>query len=237
MTRPTDPEKLAALRARQAANSRAYRERKRREREARNEPPKPRQPPSSEDAVRRAHEARAAALHRRNEVVSNLPSARNPRVNIYTPREVPTAPAAMPDTPAKRRQRIKVIRENTQASKLQNVGRNRKAEIARTMVDDPRAEEIRKNLDAGQLARFQAALSKITSVSQQTLGIYLRYEGGEGDFQSALTQLAYPKEQDPEDALGRVETLAERIERAEGLYGPAALRGSEVGGRTGRLNI
>lgn len=148
-------------------------------------------------------------------------------MNIYTPREIPTAPAAIPESAARRRQRIKVLRENTEAQRLQNVGRRRKAEISDFERHDPRAETIMENLRAhgGQefVSRFRAATKSLAGVSQQTLAILLQYEGGEGDFQSALTQIAYPKSSDVEDALGRIEVLAETAQRAEGLYGPKAV--------------
>ena len=225
MARPTDPEKLAALRARQAANSRAYRARKAAERAALGTPPRVRQPPSSEQAVVRAHEQRAAAKARRHEIVGKLTSARNPAVTIYTPRDVPTAPAAIPDTPAKRRQRIKVIRENAKAQELVNIGRRRKQEISDLLNYDPRAESITENLRQipNGLDRFRKATARISKASIQTLGIFLTHEGGEGDLQSSLTQLAYPKGSDMEDALGRIETLADQIETAEQLYGPRAV--------------
>lgn len=225
MARPTDPDKLAALRARQAANSRAYRARKAEQRAALNTPPTPRKAPSTEAAVVRAHEQRAAAKARRNQIVGTLTSARNPAVNIYTPRDVPTAPAAIPDTAVKRRQRIKVIRENAQAQQLVNIGRRRKQEIGDLLRYDPRAESITENLRniPDGLARFRKATARLSKVSQQTLGIFLTYEGGEGDLQSSLTQLAYPKGSDLEDALGRVESLADQVEKAESLYGPRAV--------------
>lgn len=228
MARPTDPAKLAALRARQAANSRAYRARKAAERAVSNPEPAPRRKasaPSSEQAVQRIHQQRAEARTRRFQVVGGLTSARNPRVSIYTPREAPTAPATVPVTPAARRQRIKVIRELTNAQKLQNVGRNAKARVRDILDQDGRADSIRENLSkiGGGQARFDAAIAKLSSVSQQTLAILFQYEGGEGDFQSALTQLAYPREQDPDDALGRIETLAEVAQRGELLYGPKAV--------------
>ena len=173
----------------------------------------------------RAHEQRAAAKARRHQVVGELTSARNPAVKIYTPRDVPTAPAAIPDTPAKRRQRIKVIRENAKAQQLVNIGRRRKQEIGDILNYDPRSESITENLKniPNGVARFRAATARMSKASIQTLGIFLTHEGGEGDLQSALTQLAYPKGSDLEDALGRVETLADQLEKAEGLYGPSAV--------------
>lgn len=157
--------------------------------------------------------------------MGELTSARNPAVKIYTPREAPTAPATIPDTAAKRRQRIKVIRENADAQKLANIGRRRKSEIGDFTRKDPRAESIVENLKKipGGLERFQKATARLAAVSQQTLGIFLTYEGGEGDLQSSLTQIAYPKGGDAEDALGRIETLADTAERAESLYGPRAV--------------
>lgn len=230
MARPTDPEKLAALRARQAENSRNYRKRKAEER-ARTRPavPQKRQTPATEAAVVRAHEQRAQAQARRNEVISQLPSARNPRVNIYTPRPPETAPATIPETEARRRQRIKVIKENTEAKKLQNIGRRRKVEIGDTLAYDTRAKEIRSHLESaggeGFVHRFKDATRRIGGVSQQALAIFLQYEGGEGDLQSALTQIAYPGKDDGavEDALERIESLAEYAERANTLYGPSAV--------------
>lgn len=225
MARPTDPAELAALRARQAANSRAYRARKAAARAEMGTPPRVRQAPSSEQAVIRAHEQRAAAKARRYEIVGKLTSARNPAVTIYTPREAPTAPALIPDTAAKRRQRIKVIRENAKAQQLVNIGRRRKREIADVLRYDPRAESITENLKQipDGLERFRRATARLSAVSMQTLGIFLTHEGGEGDLQSSLTQLAYPRGSDLEDALGRVESLADQVEKAEQLYGPRAV--------------
>lgn len=224
MARPTDPEKLEALRARQAANSRAYRARKAALREELGTPKRARSAPSTEQAVIRAHEQRTAAKARRNQIVGELTSARNPAVKIYTPRDVPTAPANIPDTAPKRRQRIKVIRENARAQELVNIGRRRKDEIPRTLEYDNRRHSILDNLKGvpDGLARFQKATARMAKVSQQTLGIYLTYEGGEGDFQSALQLLAYPNGQDMDEALGRIETMADQLERAETLYGPKA---------------
>lgn len=224
MARPTDPEKLAALRARQAANSRAYRARKAQARAELGTPPKPRRAPSTEQAVIRAHEQRAEARARRHRIVGTLTSARNPAVNIYTPRDAPTAPANIPDTAPKRRQRIKVIRENSRAQQLVEIGRNRKSGIANVLDEDGRAENIIENLSdvPDGLPRLKRAIARMSSVSMQTLGIFLTYEGGEGDFQSALSQMAYPQGTDVEDALGRVEALADQLERAETLYGPKA---------------
>ncbi len=224
MARPTDPEKLAALRARQAANSARYRARKAAERNPEAAPgPRLRAAPATEAAVVRAHEARAAARAKRNEVVAGLTSARNPAVKIHTPREFPSAPAAIPDTAAKRRQRVKVIRANMDAQKLTNIGRRRKAELADIMGTDPRADAIRANLSSDQIARLQTAAGRMSSVSQQTLAIYFQYEGGEGELQSALTQMAYPRGSDIEDMLGRIESMADLVEQAETLYGPKAV--------------
>lgn len=223
MARPTDPAALAALRARQAANSRAYRARKAAANVAPPDAPKVRKAPSSEAAVQRAHEQRAAAKERRNLIVGELPSARNPRVKIFTPRADSVAPASIPDTEAKRRQRIRVIRENAKAQQLTGIGRQFKNRLADILDTDPRGESIRKNLSKSQLARFEAAIATMRGASQQTLGIYLQYEGGAGDFESALTQIAYPGQADAEDALGRIESMADNLEKAEGLYGPSAV--------------
>jgi hypothetical protein len=235
VARPTDPEKLAALRARQAANSRAYRARKAAERDGITPPtpgtntsdptPRRRALPSSEAAVQRAHEMKAAARARRHEIVAGLTSARNPRVNIYTPREQPVTPAPMPDTAPKRRQRIKSIRERADAEKLQNIGRQRKAHYGDILANDPRADQMRKNLTRGQLARVTAVSNRLGRASQQTLAIFLQYEGGEGEIQSVLQQLAYPGQDaaDVDDNLDRLEFLADTVERAETLYGPRAV--------------
>jgi hypothetical protein len=248
VARPTDPVKLAELRARQAANSRAYRARKAAERAAEppgtpgnrgNEPaPRRRAQPSSEDAVRAAHDQKAAAAARRNEAIGGryeiidgkptriggLTSARNPAVKIHVPFQPDRAPAAMPDTAAKRRARIKAIRDRTAAEKLENIGRARKAHYSDILANDPRADQIRKNLNAEQLARVNAVSKRIKKASQQTLAIYLTYEGGEGELQAALQQLSYPGSDggDIEDNLSRLENIADTLDRAESLYGPKA---------------
>lgn len=231
MVRPTDPAELAALRARQAANSRAYRARK--AAAARGETPPPRQrkqPAATASAVERAHQARAAALAQRNKLVRSFTSARNPEVKVWTPQEPDRIPAALvPDTEGKRRQRIKVLRENTAAKRLQAVGRRRKDELRTAFGDkaaddkDPRADVIRKHLDESQMGRLRSALGKLEKLSQQTLAIFMDYEGGEGDLHSALSQIAYPGDTDVEDAIGKIESLAEHGQRAEQFYGPKAV--------------
>ena len=227
MARPTDPDKLAALRVRQAANSRAYRARKAASAapayHTTPPPPKVRQAPSSEAAVRRAHEQRANARERRHKIVGELTSARNPSVKIYTPREPPTAPAGIPDTPGKRRERIKRIRDNAKGQQLVAVGREFKKTLPGLLRNDPRGEAIRDRLTRDQYTRLQGSLARMGKASIQTLGIYLQYEGGSGDFQSTLTRLAYPGDSDVEDHLGQMDAMADNLEKAEGLYGPRAV--------------
>lgn len=157
---------------------------------------------------------------RRAAIVGELPSARNPSVNIYVPREAPRGPATTPKKPSEQRRRVEALRQNAQAQKLQAVGRARKQTIQAELTTGSRADNLNANLNRSQKARFKAATSKITGISQQALAILFQYEGGQGDYQSAIDQISYPNELDIEDSLGRLEALAETAGRAEQLYGP-----------------
>jgi hypothetical protein len=80
-----------------------------------------------------------------------------------------------------------------------------------------------------QMARFQQASRRIAGVSAQALAILFKYEGGQGDYSSALERiLSSPESRDVEEGLDKMEALAELAERAGKLYSPA---------RIGRLNV
>ena len=160
----------------------------------------------------RATEARAA----RANAVGKLPQARNEAARIFTPRPLDRAVAVGASADA--------IRSRERAAKVRAVGKRLKAEFKTGDYGD-----VTGKLDPEELARFRAALAKMAKVSDQAVGIYNNYEGGASDLGSIVSALHYPPPGGSlDEALTRLEVMADAVTRADELYGPKAV---------GRLDI
>ncbi len=243
MARPTDPAKLAAYKARQAANSRAYRARK--AAEAKGAPVAPEferkaparyRPARGDGPVNRAAQYAAELRASRAEAIESLPSARNPAVNIYVPREPARAPDRQRKTKAGLARQAAAIRERARAERLQSIGRARKSQLVEGLTTGPNADRLGETMDREQQRRYQRAAERLAGIPQQVLAVLFEYEGGQGDYNSVHERiLGSPESRDVEEGLDKFETLADLGERATALYGPAALRAA--GHKTGRLDF
>lgn len=247
MARPTDPAKLAAYLARQAANSRAYRARKAAEKtgkpvapEFKQKAPARYRPPTVSGPIERAFEAKSEAAARRREILRQLPSARNPEVRL---RIAPADDRALPAGPIKREtkeRRAQALRDSAKAQKLQSVGKAQKQRLLEAWTDGPAAWAVQTKAEGGHLtpqqrARFIAASERIASKSQQTLAILFGYDHGAGQYSAVIERIVYPNDLDIEAAIVDMETLAGYADTAEQLYGPRAIK-QRFGG-TGRLRV
>lgn len=213
-----------------AAASKRYRARKAAEREGRPTPPEvaPRRlaayhPPKVSGAVARASATAAFSRSSRAATIESLPSVRNPAVTIYVPREPTRMPAAR-KTKAGQARQAEAIRERAAAEKLQTIGRSRRFQLEYELFGGQNAERLQDAMTRNEQARFQKASRRIAGIPQQALAILFDYEGGAGDYSSAIERiLSSPESRDVEEGLGKLEALADLAERAGQLYSPRAI--------------
>ena len=167
---------------------------------------------SAQAAAVRASGRASAARAARAEAVGRLPQARNPEAKIFTARPVTrkVADGAKAES----------IRERAKAEKVRAVGKRLKADFRSGEFGGG----VAAKLDPEELARFNKALARMGKVSDQALGVFNNYEGGSGDLESIISSIHYPAgDSSKDEALTRLEAMAEGVERAESLYGSKAV--------------
>jgi len=225
MARPTDPEKLAALRARQAAASAAYRARQR----AAKGQPVTRGPSAHGGGIVKAAQQYAEGLRsRRDEILRQLPLVQNPKANIR-PKERRPRIAPPRKSKAGQQRQARAIRDRANAERLQPLGKARKAQLVTELYDGPQSERLTETMNGEQRRRFQRLSEIIASGSAQSVAILFEHTGGQSLYTGALDRiLASPESRDVEEGLDMLETLAEYAQDAARLYAPS---------RIGRLTI
>lgn len=184
--------------------------------------------------VARAAAAAAANRAAKAAIIESLPSVRNPEVSVHVPRDAAkgrrsSAELSVRKTPAGRARQAEAIRERAAAEKLQSIGKARKFQMEYELFGGQSADRLQAAMTNSQMARFQQASRRIASVSAQALAILFEYEGGQGDYNSALERiLSSPESRDVEEGLDKLEGLAELAERAAKLYAPS---------RVGRITV
>lgn len=220
MARPTDPAKLAALRARQARNAANYRARQRAAQAGRAAPPDP-------GIVQRAQAEARNLRERRAAVISSLPDIRNPRVRLRSG-EVTDRAAPMRSTRRGQQTQAARIRDRANAERLQAIGRSRRSQLVSELERDPTGR-LNDNMTPDQRRDFQRYSEQIAQGSQQSIAILFEYAGGQGVYSSALERiLASPESRDVEEGLAMLASLAEQARTAAVVYAPS---------RIGRLTV
>lgn len=220
MARPTDPAKLAALRARQARNSAAYRARQAAARAGRAAPP-------DAGIVERAQRETRSLRERRAAAISSLPDIRNPRVQLRAG-EITDRAAPVRTTRKGQQTQAARIRERENAARLQAVGRARRSQLVSELERDPTGR-LSDNMTREQRRDFQRYSEQIAQGSQQSIAILFEYAGGQGVYSSALERiLASPESRDVEEGLAMLASLAEQARAAAVMYAPS---------RIGRLTV
>lgn len=220
MARPTDPAKLAALRARQARNSAAYRARQAAARAGRAAPP-------DAGIVERAQRETRSLRERRAAAISSLPDIRNPRVQLRAG-EITDRAAPVRTTRKGQQTQAARIRERENAARLQAVGRARRSQLVSELERDPTGR-LSDNMTREQRRDFQRYSEQIAQGSQQSIAILFEYAGGQGVYSSALERiLASPESRDVEEGLAMLASLAEQARVAAVMYAPS---------RIGRLTV
>jgi len=220
MAKPTDPDALAALRARQRRNSAAYRARKKAAQAGRAAPP---DAGIVERALRQARELR----ERRAAVISSLPDVRNPRVRLR-PGEVTERAAEIRTTRRGQMTQAQRIRDRANAERLQAIGRSRRDQLVSELERDSTGR-LYDAMTREQRADFQRYSEEIARGSQQSIAILFEYAGGQSVYSSALERiLASPESRDVEEGLAMLAYLAEQARSAAVMYSPS---------RIGRLSV
>ena len=162
-------------------------------------------------AAARASAKATSARAARAAAVGKFPQARNPGAKIFTPRPVDRAVAVGA--------RADAIRGRENASKVRAVGKRIKDEFKTGDYGD-----VADKLDPEELARFRKALKQMAKASDQAVGIFNTYEGGASDLGSIVSALHYPAPGGSVDeALTRLEVMADAVTKADTLYGPKAV--------------
>lgn len=216
MARPTDPAKLAALRARQAAASAAYRARQRVAQASR----VPRGGLPHGAGIVKAAQAHAESLRdRRAEILTNLPDVRNPAVTIRpierTKREAPPK-----RTKAAQQRTAAAIRERANAEKIAAIGKARKDQLRIELTDGSISEQLQE-MDAMDRARFRELAERISAGSAQSIGILFEHTGGQKIYSAAIERILYKTSR--EEGFDMLEMLAEYAEAAAKLYAPSRI--------------
>lgn len=222
MARPTDPAALAALRARQAAASRAYRARQKVARAAST----PYANRHGGGIVQAAREQAEQLRRTRATLLSQLPDVRNPRANIRPNME--TGRAEGPERKTKKGQlsRAADIRANSNATRVELIGKRRKADLRTELTTGPIAGKLRDELSPYDLMRLSDLLARIARGSAQSIGILFDHVGGQKLYSAAIERLLYAASR--EEGFDILETLTEYAESAAREYAPS---------RIGRLRI
>lgn len=229
MARPTDPAKLAALRARQAKNAANYRARLRAVRaglpippEARLQQPARYRPPRISGVVENAQAVARLQRERRAAVISSLPDVRNPRVRL---RAGEVTERAAPERKTRKGQQTQAsrIRGRAAAERLQAIGRSRRNQLISELERDPTGR-LGDTMTADQRRDFQRYSEAIANGSGQAIAILFEYAGGQNVYSAALERiLASPESRDVEEGLAMLASLAEQASRASVMYAPSAI--------------
>lgn len=220
MVRPTDPAKLAALRARQAAASAAYRAR---QRTAANLPITRGPSAHGGGSVVSAQQYAESLRVRRAELLRQLPLVQNPKANIR-PKERTARMAPKRKTKAGQQRQAKAIRDRANAERLQPLGKSRKAQLVTELYDGAQSERLQEAMTGEQRRRFQRLSEIIASGSAQSVAILFEHTGGQSLYTGALDRiLASPESRDVEEGLDMLETLAEYAVDAARLYAPSRI--------------
>jgi len=235
MAKPTDPDRLAALRARQARNSANYRARQRALKAGLPIPAEiaPKRaanyrPPRVSGIVENAQAKARLLRERRAEVISSLPDVRNPRVRLRAG-EVTERAAPLRTTRKGQQTQARRIRERAEAERLQSIGRARREQLVGELTNGMQSERLQSAMTRDQQADFQRYSATIAAGSQQSIAILFEYAGGQNQYSAALERiLASPESRDVEEGLAMLASLAEQARQAAALYAPS---------RIGRLNV
>lgn len=227
-------DRLARRRAQNAAAAKRYRDRKRAERQGSAIPEgsglraAPVYRPTTPGTVGRASSYAETLRQRRAEIIGGLESVRNPEVTIYLPR-TPGRALARRTTQAGQRRQADAIRERADAQRIQNVGRRRREQLRDELDHGPLSERLQEALNGSDQRRFREASRRIAAIPLQALALLFDFEGGQGDYSSAIERLvASPGSRDVDEGLAKLEGLADLAERAGRLYAPS---------RIGRLSV
>lgn len=229
MATPTDPAKLAALRARQARNSANYRARQRALQAGQPIPtelqpkrPANYRPPRVSGIVENAQAAARLQRERRAALIASLPDVRNPQVNLR-PGEVTERMAPERKTRKGQQTQASRIRNRAAAERLQNIGRSRRNQLVSELERDPTGR-LFDNMTPDQRRDFQRYSEQIARGTQQSIAILFEYAGGQGLYSSALERiLASPESRDVEEGLAMLASLAEQSAKANDMYSPSAI--------------
>ena len=245
--RKPSPPKTDAYRARQAANSRAYRARKSAERNGVDVAPQfqlqrsaqyhpPRIPAgagkretarikataSRQSMLTAAERASARAQGEREaraRVIGRLPQGRNAEGEIFIPRPLKRRVPANADAT--------VIRRKAASEKLQAVGRG----LKRDFKSKPGTTyaDVERRLSRREFAKFRGYMERLSALSNQALAIYFHHEGGSGMLDSVITGILYPPDGgSPADALKRLDRIVKEAEQGEANYGEEAIAAMDV---------
>lgn len=211
-----------ARRARQRANSAAYRARQK----AAAQTKKPRgAQPHGGGVVRAAQEYAETLRQTRAEILAQLPDVRNPAANIRPMERTGRAEGPPVKTKAAQVARAKAIRDRANAERLQGIGRARKNSLAVELTDGPISEQLQE-MNPDQRRRFRDLTERITRGSAQAVAILFEHAGGQKLYSAAIERILYKASR--EEGFDMLETLAEYAEDAARLYAPS---------RIGRLNV
>lgn len=224
-----EQERLEHRRARQAANSKAYRAR---QKAAGPDTPKRNTRSTSGRLIsgyqvqpgniaERAFEFKKAALARQRDALRGLPDIRNPEVSI---RISETEARGLPKRYSREglERQAKAIRDSVKAQKLEAVGSARKRQLVSELAENDRLYEALAN-DSNR-ARFQALSNRIAKATGQSLAILFQHLEGQGLYTGALDRIeGSPESRDVQEGLAMLEELAEQSEKADAAYAPRAI--------------
>lgn len=226
-------------RARQRANSAAYRARQK--------------------AAAATKKARGAQPHGGGIVAkaqADAQALREARLNVL--RQLPHAMSVTPEHPAERAARIRpiidtgrtegppvktkaaqqrraaAIRTRANAERLQGIGRRRRNDLRLELTDGPISEELQE-MSPEDRRRFAELTDRIASGSAQSIAILFEHAGGQKLYSAAIERIRYKA--DRASGFDLLEALAEYAETAAELYSPAAMRQLGLGDRNGRLQF
>ncbi len=228
-----------ARRARQRANSAAYRAR---QKAAATTKKLRGATPHGGGVVQKAQADARAIREERERILRQLPHAMS--IDAENPPEraarirpiIDTGRAEGPTVKTKRAQqnRAAAIRERVNAERLQGVGKRRKADLIIELTDGPISEELQE-MSKGDRIRFQELVERIASGSNQSTAILFEHAGGQKLYSAAIERIRYKPHR--RDGFELLEQLANYAETAAEIYSPAAMKRLGLGDKNGRLNV
>ena len=232
----TDPNE--ARRARQRANSAAYRARQK----AAATKKLRGATPHGGGVVQKAQADARAIREERERILRQLPHAmaidaehppeKAPRIRPI----IDTGRAEGPTVKTKRAQqnRASAIREQVNAERLQGIGKRRKADLLIELTDGPISEELQE-MSREDRRRFQELAERIAAGSAQSIAILFEHSDGQKLYSAAIERIRYKPHR--RDGFEMLESLAEYAETAARIYSPAAMKRLGLGDASGRLNV